>query len=62
MLDPEETRERILLFQRLRELNAERIEQEIADQERALKLLDEKTRATVERLARVTEGDLANVR
>jgi len=51
MLDPEQTRERMLMIQRLRELTAERIEEEIANQERALKLLDEKNRATIERLA-----------
>lgn len=51
ILDPEKTRERILILQRLRELTAERIEEEIADQERALKLLEEKYRATIERLA-----------
>jgi hypothetical protein len=46
MLDPEKNRERVLLLQRLRELTAERIEQEIADQERTLKLLEEKNRYT----------------
>jgi hypothetical protein len=49
MLDPEKTRERILLLQRLRELNVARIEKEIDDQEQALKLLEEKNRATIER-------------
>ena len=43
MLDPEKVRERVTLLQRLRELPAERIEQEIGDQERTLKLLEEKT-------------------
>jgi hypothetical protein len=52
MLDPEKTRERVLLLQRLRELTAERMEQEIAEQERMLKLLEEKNRATVARLGR----------
>ena len=52
MLDPEKTRERVLLLQRLRKLNRERIEQESADQERALKHLEEKRRQTVERLSR----------
>jgi hypothetical protein len=51
MLDPEKVRERVTLLQRLRELPAERIEQEIADQERTLKLLEEKNRETVERLS-----------
>ena len=51
MLNPEQTRERVLLLQRLRELTAERIEQEIADQERTLKRLQEKNRANVERLS-----------
>jgi len=51
MLDPEQTRERVLLLQRLRELTAERMEQEIADQERTLKLLEEQNRATIERLS-----------
>jgi hypothetical protein len=52
MLDPETTRERVLRLQWLRELTAERIEQEIADQERTLKLLEETNRKTVERLFR----------
>ncbi len=51
MLDPEKTRERVLLLQRLRELAAERMEQEIADQERTLKLREEKNRETIERLS-----------
>ena len=50
MLDPEQTRERVLIFQRLRELTAERIEQEIADQQQTWKLSEEKHRATIERL------------
>jgi hypothetical protein len=52
MLDPDETRERILLLQRLRELNAARIEKEMADQELALELLEERYRQAVERLSR----------
>jgi len=52
MLDSEKTRERILLFQRLRELTTERIEAEIGDQARIFKLLEEKNQATVERLSR----------
>ena len=52
MFDPDErTRERVLLFQRLRELTAERIETENARQQRIWILLEEKNRATVERLA-----------
>lgn len=51
MLDPEKTREGALRLQRLRQLTAERIQQEIADQERTLKLLKEKHRETVERLS-----------
>lgn len=52
MLDPDETRERTLLLQRLRELNAARIEKEMTDQERALELLEERYRQAVERLSR----------
>ena len=52
MLDPEKTRERIQLLQRLRELNAERLEHERADQERMLKLLEERNREAIERLSR----------
>ena len=51
MLDPEKTRERVLLLQRLRELNAARMEEEIANQQRTWLLLEEKSRATIERLA-----------
>jgi hypothetical protein len=51
MLDPEQTRERVLLLQRLRELAAERMEQEIADQKRTVKLREEKHRETIERLS-----------
>ncbi len=50
MLDPEQTRERVLILQRLRELAAERFEQETVDQERTWKLLEEKNQATIERL------------
>jgi hypothetical protein len=53
MLDPDKTRERVLLLQRLRELNAQRIEKEMADQELALELLEEKYRQAAERLARL---------
>ncbi len=53
MLDPEQTNERLLLLRQLCELRAEQIEQEIADQQRAWKLLlEEEDRATIERLAR----------
>ncbi len=50
MLDPEIARERVLLLQQLRELTAERIEKESARQQRMWRLLEEKNRATVERL------------
>jgi len=50
MLDSEKNRDRVLRLKRLRELSAERIEQDIADQDRSLKLLEEKSRATTERL------------
>ena len=53
MLDPEKTRERVLLLQGLRELTAERIAKEIADQQRTLKLLEDKNRATIDRLAAI---------
>jgi hypothetical protein len=49
MLDPEKTRERVLLLHRLRELTAERMEQEIDE---TLKLLEEKNQATIKRLSR----------
>jgi antitoxin component HigA of HigAB toxin-antitoxin module len=52
MLDSETTRERVLLFQRLRELTAERMEQEIAARQWTLRLLEEKRAQTVERLSR----------
>lgn len=50
MLDPEQTRERVIFLHRLRELTAERIEQESADQLQTWKLLNEKYRATIDRL------------
>jgi hypothetical protein len=67
MLDPETTRERVLLLQRLRELNTERMEQEIAYQQRTWQLLEEKSRATIERLAtckipRIFETELIALR
>ena len=44
MLDPEQINDRRLFLQRLRELTAERIEQELAEQQQPWKkLLDEKT-------------------
>ena len=51
MLDPEQTNDRLLFLYRLRELTAQRIEQESADQHRTWKLLEEKNRATIERLS-----------
>jgi len=52
MLDPEQINDRRLFLQRLRELTAERIEQEIAEkQQKWKKLLEEKNLATIERLA-----------
>ena len=57
MLDPEQTNDRLLLLRRLCELSAERIDQEIADQQRAWKLLlEEENRATMERLATCRSG------
>lgn len=50
MLDPEQTRERVLIYQRLRELTAARIEQEAANQRLMWKLLEEKNQATIDRL------------
>ena len=50
MHDPEQTRERVLIFQRLRELAAERLEQENANQQQTLKLLEEEQQATIARL------------
>ncbi len=52
MFDPEINRERVLLLYQLRELAAERTEQELARQQRSWKLLEEKNLATVERLSR----------
>ena len=52
MLDSEQINDRLLLLRRFRELTAQRIEQEIADQQQAWKLLlEEENRATIERLA-----------
>ena len=51
MLDPERINDRRLFLQRLRELTAERIEQELAEQQQRWKLLEEKNLATSERLA-----------
>ena len=52
MLDPEQINDRRLFLQRLRELTAERIEQELAEQQQTWKkLLEEKNLATSERLA-----------
>jgi len=53
MLDLEQIDDRLLYMIRLRELTAERIEQQIADQQQAWKLLlEEENRATIERIAR----------
>ena len=52
MLDSEQINDRLLLLRRFRELTAQRIEQEIADQQQAWKLLlEEENRATIERIA-----------
>ena len=52
MLEPEQTNERLLIIRRLCELSSQRIDQEIADKQQAWKLLlEEKNRATIERLA-----------
>ena len=52
MLDMELINNRLLSLRRLRELTAEGIEQQFADQQRAWKLrLEEENRATIERLA-----------
>ena len=52
MLDSEQINDRLLFLRRLRELTAERIEQQIADQQQAWKLLlEEENRATIERIA-----------
>ena len=58
MLDPEQTRERVLILQRLRDLTAELIEQQSANQERARQLLEEKHQATIERLIAVKIPDV----
>ena len=52
MLDLEQTKDRLLFLRQLRQLSTERIDQEIADQQRAWKqVLEEKNRATIERIA-----------
>ena len=52
MLDSEPSSDRLLFLRRLRELTAEGIEQQFADQQRAWKLLlEEENRAAIERLA-----------
>ena len=52
MLDPEQINDRLLFLRRLRELTAERIDQQFADQQLAWKLqLEEENRATIERIA-----------
>ena len=52
MLDPEQISDRLLFLRRLRELTAEGIEQQFADQQQAWKLLlEEENRATIERIA-----------
>ena len=52
MLDPEQINDRLLSLRPLRELTAEGIEQQFADQQRAWKLLlEEENRATIERIA-----------
>ncbi len=50
MDDPDRIRERVLLFQRLRELTAQRIEQEATNQKRTLEQLEEKHQAAIKRL------------
>ena len=56
VLDPEKTRERQALLQHLRELTAERIKREAADNQLALKRLCEKNDETATRLLRVKNG------
>jgi hypothetical protein len=52
MLDPEQANDRLLFLRGVRELTAEGIEQQFADQQRAWKLLlEEENRATIERIA-----------
>ena len=52
MHDPEQANDRLLFLRGLRELTAEGIEQQFADQQRAWKLLlEEENRATIERIA-----------
>ena len=50
MDDPDKIRERVLLFQRLRELSAQRIEQEAAEQRQTLELMEEQHQAAIKRL------------
>ena len=62
----EQTNDRLLFLRRLRELSAEGIEQQFADQQRAWKLLlEEENRAIIERLTtckipRVFETELTS--
>jgi hypothetical protein len=52
MIESELINDRLLFLRRLRELTAERFDQEIADQQRAWKLLlEEENRATIQRIA-----------
>jgi len=52
MLDSDQIDDRLLFLRRLRELTAEQIAQQFADQQQAWKLLlEENNRATIERLA-----------
>ena len=52
MLDPEQANDRLLFSQTAPRTNAEGIEQQFADQQRAWKLLlEEENRATIERIA-----------
>jgi len=50
MSHSENSRDRVLLLQYLREITAKRIEDEMADQQRMANLLEEKHRALVSRL------------
>jgi hypothetical protein len=66
MLDSDQKEDRLLFLKRLRELTAVQIEQQIADQQQAWKLLlEEENRATIERIAacripRVFETELTS--
>ena len=52
MIESELINDRLLFLRRLRELTAERFDQEIADQQQAWKLLlEEENRATIQRIA-----------